>query len=576
MSSPSPPYSTTDYYDTNSERLAVTYEQLEAGQLNAWLVDALPSAPACVLDIGAGTGRDAAWLASRGFDVVAVEPAAGMVREARRLHTETAIHWVEGDSLPGLEKTLRRAQAFDFILVSAVWMHVPHQERTRAFRKIVSLMKPGARLAMTLRHGPASDGQVIHAVSAAEIEGLARSHGAYVERIHYDVPDQAGRSEVNWTQVMVRLPDDGTGALPLLRQIILNDKKETTYKLALLRALARIADGAAGMTRPQGDELVAVPLGLVGLYWLRLFKPLLAANLPQSADNFGLAKLGFVGESYRALEGVSHLDLRVGMAGFSPEISAALHGALRDAINTITRMPARYTTYSDGTAIFQTVRQTYKCPSQLRLDESCLAAFGDLLVPASLWMALQRYNVWIEPAIEAEWERLMKGFLEAQQRAIDHGTMRRAMFWPDPDRDVRVARERALAMIESGPLRCVWSERPLSPDTLAVDHCLPFSVWSCDDLWNLLPAHRAVNGRKSDRLPSMDLLRRRQGAIIEWWEQGYLATGQQWLRDRFEMEARATLPTTAIPAVTTGDVFSGLLLQQMRLRHNQQAPVWEM
>jgi hypothetical protein len=31
----------------------------------------------------------------------------------------------------------------------------------------------------------------------------------------------------------VRLPDDGSGALPLLRHIILNDDKSSTYKLAL-------------------------------------------------------------------------------------------------------------------------------------------------------------------------------------------------------------------------------------------------------------------------------------------------------------------------------------------------------
>lgn len=576
MSSPPAPYSTTDYYEANAERLAVNYEQLEAAKLNAWFQDVLPAAPACVLDIGAGSGRDAAWLASRGFDVVAVEPSSNMVREAQRFHGYAAIHWVEGDALPGLERTLRRGQAFDFILLSAVWMHVPAADRTRAFRKIVSLMKPGARLALSLRHGPAADGQVVYPVSLAEIEGLARAHGAYVERVQQAVPDQAGRSELSWTQVIVRLPDDGTGALPLLRNIILNDSKETTYKLALLRALVRIADGCAGLARPHGDEFVAVPLGLLGLQWLRLFKPLLAARLPQSADNVGLSRLGFVGDSYRAMSDLSHLDLRIGRAGFSPEHAAALHGALRDAINTIIRMPARYTTYADGEPLFQAIRRNSKRSQQLRLDEPFLASFGNLLVPATLWTALQRYTVWIEPAIEAEWIRLMKRFLERQGRSIDDALIARAMFWPDPARDVRVARERALEMIESGPLCCIWSGKALSPDTLAMDHCFPFALWSCEDLWNLLPAHRTVNGRKSDRLPSMEMLRRRQGVIVEWWDRGYLGASQLSIKERFELEARATLPTAAVPAISLDDVFSGVLLQQMRLRHDQQAPVWDM
>jgi SAM-dependent methyltransferase len=195
-----------DYYDSNARHLAATYESLEAARLNAWFRDVLPAAPACVLDIGAGSGRDTAWLASLGFDVVAVEPSAAMVREAQRIHPESAIHWVEGDALPGLERTLRRGQAFDFILLSAVWMLVPPVDQRRAFRKVVSLMKPGARMAITLRHGPAAPGQTVYDTTAADIEALCRDHGAYVERRHDAVPDLARRAGVTWTQLLVRVP----------------------------------------------------------------------------------------------------------------------------------------------------------------------------------------------------------------------------------------------------------------------------------------------------------------------------------------------------------------------------------
>jgi hypothetical protein len=196
-------------------------------------------------------------------------------------------------------------------------------------------------------------------------------------------------------------------------------------------------------------------------------------------------------------------------------------------------------------------------------------------VPSALWVALQRYTVWIEPAIEAEWARLMKRFAEGQGRALDPLTLAQAMAWPDPERDVRAARERALALLEVNELRCVWSGKRLSPDNLAMDHCLPFAVWACDDLWNLLPAHKDINNRKSDRLPSNRMLRGRQGAILEWWQQGYCAPETPALYERFAIEARATLPSIDAAAVTPDEVFSGLLLQQMRLRHDQQAPVWE-
>jgi hypothetical protein len=178
-------------------------------------------------------------------------------------------------------------------------------------------------MAITLRHGPAEPDRGIHTVTQAEIERLARVHGAFVEKAA-DSRDELGRHAVNWTQLVIRLPDDGSGALPLLRHIILNDDKASTYKLALLRVLCRIADGAGGYARDCADGHVAVPLGLVGLFWIRLFKPLLIAGLPQSPTNQDHEHLGFVKEGFRRLSDVSHLDLRIGML-FGGDRSNALH-----------------------------------------------------------------------------------------------------------------------------------------------------------------------------------------------------------------------------------------------------------
>ena len=67
----------------------------------------MPAAPALVLDVGAGSGRDAAWLTRLGHDVVAVEPSPAMRAEAERRHADQRIRWI-ADSLPGMTATLRR------------------------------------------------------------------------------------------------------------------------------------------------------------------------------------------------------------------------------------------------------------------------------------------------------------------------------------------------------------------------------------------------------------------------------------------------------------------------------------
>ena len=107
------------WYDANAEDVSRRYESVAAEIVHGWLVDLLPSAPALVLDVGAGTGRDAAWLASHGLEVVAVEPSGPMLAEAQRLHRSPSIRWIS-DSLPGLDKLFRLGPAGSRPACSAV------------------------------------------------------------------------------------------------------------------------------------------------------------------------------------------------------------------------------------------------------------------------------------------------------------------------------------------------------------------------------------------------------------------------------------------------------------------------
>jgi hypothetical protein len=105
--------------------------------------------------------------------------------------------------------------------------------------------------------------------------------------------------------------------------------------------LCLAADGAAGLTQDDGADKVVIPLGLVALYWLRLYLPLIGSDLPQTPTNRGADGLGFAREGFRALlaGAVSPLDLRAG-ARFDGGRGRAVHAALREAAATITVMPA--------------------------------------------------------------------------------------------------------------------------------------------------------------------------------------------------------------------------------------------
>ncbi len=563
-------------YNRGLAEFAARFEGVAFEDVHSPVLHFIPERPGGVLNVGAGSGRDAAWFAEAGWDVVAIEPAAEMRRFGGLLHQHPRISWID-DRLPGLEATHRLGQTFDLVWVSAVWMHVAQSDRARAFRKLVTLLRPGGRMMISLRHGPVDLGRTVHPVSSAELEKLAVQHGLQVLIVR-EQADGLHRLGVAWTSVVLALPDDTTGALPLIRGIILNDRKTSTYKLALLRIIARIGDSAAGFAESADDDHFRLPLGLVALFWLRAFKPLIREELPQAGTHRGTRGLGFVKAPFLSLDAVSRFDFRIG-AVFTGSDAEALRLALADAARTIRLMPATFLTYADGRPILPTrAGRTPPASPRIVVDGDFLRAYGELWVPNHLWLALRRLNVWIEPMLVAEWIRLIQNYAERRRRPLASDDVAAALRWFDPVRETQRARARALALLEKGQtIRCVWSDERLNKHTLDIDHCLPWSAWPCADLWNLLPSHRKVNQHlKRDRIVSAELLQRSQGLIGEWWQHAYLHDPGSMISTQFWQEARGTLPLLGVQnrREALDDLFTAVDLQRMRLRHDQQLREW--
>ncbi|WP_018684644.1 class I SAM-dependent methyltransferase [Actinokineospora enzanensis] len=177
--------------------LARQYENVTFESVHAPILPWLPAAPGRALDIGAGTGRDAAALAARGHAVTAVEPTREFREIGRSLHG-TAIEWLD-DSLPELGAIQGR---FDLILLSAVWMHLADFERLAAMGRLATLLAPGGRVILTLRHGPVPPGRRMFDVSVAETIALAEPLG--LRAIHHsETADIQGRRDVWWTSLVL-------------------------------------------------------------------------------------------------------------------------------------------------------------------------------------------------------------------------------------------------------------------------------------------------------------------------------------------------------------------------------------
>jgi protein-L-isoaspartate O-methyltransferase len=81
----------TEGYSYEAEALLQQYESISFSRLHKQILRLIPRPSARVLDIGAGTGRDAAGFAAMGYIVTAVEPTAELRMHAMKLHASPPI-----------------------------------------------------------------------------------------------------------------------------------------------------------------------------------------------------------------------------------------------------------------------------------------------------------------------------------------------------------------------------------------------------------------------------------------------------------------------------------------------------
>jgi SAM-dependent methyltransferase len=102
--------------------------------------------PGRTADVGCGSGRDTAWLASAGFDVTGYDASPGLIAEARRLHPGVGFEVAALPELAGVP-----AGAFGNVLCETVIMHLPADLIGESVGRLVSLLRPAGTLYLTWR-----------------------------------------------------------------------------------------------------------------------------------------------------------------------------------------------------------------------------------------------------------------------------------------------------------------------------------------------------------------------------------------------------------------------------------------
>ena len=476
---------TINYYRQHAPEIAEKYRNAADG-VTAFYQQAFTPGSG-ILDVGCGSGRDLHKLSELGFDVTGVDPAQEMLREALRLHPDLNGRLHTG-SLPSLSEF--DDKSFDGVLCSAVLMHIPGRYLFDSVWELKRLLKPGGTMLISLPvvetiKGIRDDkGRLFSSLLPDKLQlPLERIGFQEVNRRQND--DSLGRPDRKWITQIYRLTSEtGKWSIDRIESILNRDNKVATYKLALFRALADLAQTSCNLAVWRGDGKVLVPIQSVAEKWIEYFWPVIEypdQRIPQTTGRSIAFRSLFEDmiEGYRNEGGgLARYALDYRSRSIPSDINKIHTRLLSKLKHTIWSQPVRY---AGGGEDF----------SVMEYDK----VGKNIVLGADMWRELSLTGSWIKDATILRWAELTQ--------KISHNSVRAStvidllLTNPLPERDVGAVRTIYDGLHQK---YCVWSDKSLG-SSYDIDHAIPYSLWHNNDLWNLLPANSQANNSKRTNSP---------------------------------------------------------------------------
>jgi SAM-dependent methyltransferase len=176
------------------------------------IAEAEALSPGRALDVACGAGRNAVWLARRGWRVTGVDFSDVALRAARELAASSGVEveWIEADAVTWIPP--RRA----YDLVTVMYLQLPAEERRAALGHAADAVRPGGTLLvvghdllnLTEGWGGPTQAEVLFTPDdvVAEVGGLVIEKAGRVRRA---VAEGAGAREAIDALVRARRPAEG-------------------------------------------------------------------------------------------------------------------------------------------------------------------------------------------------------------------------------------------------------------------------------------------------------------------------------------------------------------------------------
>ena len=348
----------------------------------------------------------------------------------------------------------------------------------------------------------------------------------------WESADRLGRSGVRWVTLQFTSNSSGISRpVEMIERIINRDAKIATYKLALLRACCDIAEKENGRITWRTDGRVAIPADAVAEKWIEYYWPLITSprflaqtqgEKPDFAKPVAFRNnLNTFSAKYSSNGGLPAYINDRNTGKLAPEAARSHRALITQVRKTVVKGPVHYS----GGGNSEDKPFTYDTSTRT------------ILVSADLWREFALLGFWIRDSLLIRWAEESRRISGDEWKVSE--VLKLLLQDPDPDRNVTATRNLYTGL--KSP-ECVWagtSIRSTGPSALAVDHAIPYSLWRDNSLWNLLPSTQKSNSSKSDKLVTLGLVKRREEAIISYWQIAHQAHPA-----RFQHEASGMIGST--------------------------------
>ncbi len=203
--------STRAYYATHAAECSVRYDAADVLPLHE-LLRSLAPVPCRVLDIGGGSGRDAAFLVHLGCHTTFTDGCEEMVREAVARHPELAGK-ARHAAFPLPDDHELSLEPYDLVLCAAVIMHLDDRSLERLASQVARLIVDGGHLVLShsrghrcVRGNRDSGGRLFLERTPAIVDRIFEAAGFRPLRL-IEYSDGLGRDGIKWaTHVLQKTP----------------------------------------------------------------------------------------------------------------------------------------------------------------------------------------------------------------------------------------------------------------------------------------------------------------------------------------------------------------------------------